>query len=80
MGPSRNNDKFILYPCGNLITRTTILKNIIITLKVEWNVNQNIPLGFFVFKQTIVLERKINFIFGTNFDRIFLSIDVINKI
>ena len=80
MRPSRNNDKFILYPCGNLITRTTILKNIIITLKVEWNVNQNIPLGFFVFKQTIVLERKINFIFGTNFDRIFLSIDVINKI
>lgn len=80
MGPSRNNDKFILYPCGNLITRTTILKNIIITLKVEWNVNQNIPLGFFVFKQTIVLERKINFIFGTNFDIDFLSIDVINKI
>ena len=80
MGPSRNNDKFILYPCGNLITRTTILKNIIITLKVEWNVNQNIPLGFFVFKHTIVLERKINFIFGTNFDIDFLSIGVINKI
>ena len=80
MGPSRNNDKFILYPCGNLITRTTILKNIIITLKVEWNVNENILLGFIVYKQTIVLERKINFIFGTNFDINFLSIDVINKI